>query len=200
MVRMAPEKAPLKNEFHFKNKKGFGLLEILLVMLLMGSMATLLIPMLTGFLPRYTQDEFVNKVDALFFTAWQQALVSQKIHRIMFTIPGRTIQIERERENAVHEKDAFEPLTATLFSTKYTWPESIELKQFYIEGEESLQRPGIKIERLWFYIVPDGLTQSVIINAIDTNMRDTQNNPLPLSLVINPFNARIKKYDTFQKP
>jgi hypothetical protein len=56
-----------------------------------------------------------------------------------------------------------------------------------------------KTEEMWFYVIPGGMAQDVIINFIDT--KDLYNNaPRSVGLVLNPFSAQFKIYDTFQKP
>jgi hypothetical protein len=43
------------------------------------------------------------------------------------------------------------------------------------------------------------MAQDVVMNFIDT--KDTQDGkPLQVGLVLNPFTAQFKTYDTFQKP
>ena len=74
-----------------------------------------------------------------------------------------------------------------------------QIKQFNIEGFDEMSRYGVgrKTTEMWFYIMPDGLTQEVTINALDT--KDLKNNkPRPFSLVLSPFSAIFKYYDTFQ--
>ena len=54
-----------------------------------------------------------------------------------------------------------------------------------------------KAARVWFFISPDGKTQSVIVNLIDQTNNE---NPYLLSLVLNPFSGQFEVYDSFQKP
>ena len=85
-------------------------------------------------------------------------------------------------------------------SSTYEWAENIVIKQFYIDKDEMITRPGIKTEQVWFYIAPDGLVQPVVINMLDTSETDAQGKAVTMSLVMNPFTGKFKEYDEFQKP
>ena len=52
---------------------------------------------------------------------------------------------------------------------------------------------------VWFYIIPEGMTQDVVLNFIDTNDA-YDGHPRQVGLVLNPFTAQFKEYDEFQKP
>ena len=56
-----------------------------------------------------------------------------------------------------------------------------------------------KTASVWFYIIPEGMVQNVVINMTDTkDVRDNQ--ARPVGLILNPFSAQLKIYDSFQKP
>ena len=44
------------------------------------------------------------------------------------------------------------------------------------------------------------MTQDVIINFYDTKDVLPDESPRPVGLVLNPFSAQLKEYDTFKKP
>lgn len=165
----------------------------------MGLVAAVVVPNLQRLFPAYEQRSFIARLSALVQFGWQQALATQKVHRIFFDIDKRLIRLEQEAEKKTHlEQPEFKLVTMPYTQTEIIWPEALELKQFYINTVEYIARPGIKTETTWFFIVPDGLCQSVIINfqVRDTDAQEAQK----ISLVLNPFTARFKQYDTFQKP
>ena len=51
---------------------------------------------------------------------------------------------------------------------------------------------------VWFYIMPDGTSQSIIINIEEQELNDVSNNLFALS--INPFYSQVTEYETFQTP
>ncbi len=181
-------------------KNGFTFLELVVVIMLLGIVATIVVPNLQQLLPAYKRKEFLTQVSALVRLTWQQALITQKAHRVFFDLEKRVLRIEIETDKKDKTgKPAFEPAAIAYLSTNYQWADAIKIKQFFIEGEEMLARPGIKTEQVWFYIAPDGLAQEVVINLIDSSDIDAQGKPAPVGLVLNPFSAEFKSYEEFQK-
>lgn len=184
------------------NKTGFTLIELMLAMVIMGIMAALILPTLQQLQPQSTQREFARRFNELCALSWQHALTSQRVHRIMFDLKKRrmSIEVESAQPETLQKEPTFEPLTINYARTDYTWPQSIAIRQFYINGTERLQQIGVKTDSVWFYIVPDGLTQDVIVNVVDTQEVDAQGASLKMGLTVNPFTAQVRRYDTFQKP
>ena len=110
------------------------------------------------------------------------------------------VQIESQPSTSLTKEADFKDVAIQFVNTQYTWPEQLSFKHMYINGQEKLQQAGVKVTTAWFYIIPDGLTQDVIINTVDTKLLDAQGAPVKMGLVVNPFTAQVKRYDTFQKP
>jgi prepilin-type N-terminal cleavage/methylation domain-containing protein len=181
-------------------KNGFSLLELMVAIFLFGIVATFIVPNLQNFIPGYQRKTFLNNLEVLVQVAWQQSIITQKAHRVFFDIPQRTARIEIETDKKGKEGDsAFEPITIAYLATVYQWPVTIEFKQFFIEDREMISRAGVKTEQVWFYISPDGLAQSVIINIVDNAEVDQRGKPIAIGLRLNPFSARFKEYEQFQK-
>lgn len=160
----------------------------------MGLLAAVVVPNLQRLFPGYERRAFIEQFSALVQFGWQQALATQKVHRIFFDIDNRLIRLEQEAEKKDHiGQIEFQPVVLPYIKTDIIWPETLALKQFYIEKTEYIARAGIKTETTWFFIVPDGLCQPVIINFQGPEEKQ-------ISLVLNPFTARFKQYDYFQKP
>ncbi|MEX0940272.1 MAG: type II secretion system protein [Candidatus Babeliales bacterium] len=181
-------------------KKGFTFLELVVVIMLIGLLATIVVPNLQNVIPGYKRKEFLSRLTGLVRLSWQQALITQRAHRVLFDLEKRIVQVEIESEKKDKKaKPLFEPIKISYLNSTYQWTENIEIKQFFVEGKELIARPGIKTEQVWFYIAPDGLAQEVIINFVDTAQLDA-GRPTTISLVLNPFSAQFREYDTFQKP
>ncbi|QQR63205.1 hypothetical protein IPH67_01890 [bacterium] len=86
--------------------------------------------------------------------------------------------------------------------TRCEIPPFIEIKQFFIEGFDEIARyQGNKnAARVWFFLVPEGMAQKVVINMFDNGSKDEKGNPRSIGLVLNPLTARFYVYDEFQKP
>ncbi len=190
-----------------KHRAGFTLLELLLAMLIIGIVGGALIPQLVQMQPNYERKQFITKLNALVRYSWQQAITTRLVHRILFDFKKRTAtaQVQKkpsetdQEKTPKKEKEDFAPVKGGYISSSFTWPDSIEIKQFKIEGFDEMQRfAGRKTDTLWFYIVPDGMTQVVTINFLDKEQL-IDGKPQQMGLVLNPFFAQFKVYDAFQK-
>lgn len=186
---------------YIKIKKGFTFLELVVVIMILGVMATIIVPNLQRLSPRYKRNEFLSQLGALVRLSWQQALITQKVHRVFFDVEKRIVRVDcvTEKKDKAGSPD-FQPVSIAYLNTSYQWSPALEFKQFYIGKDEMLARPGIKTDQIWFYTVPDGLAQDVIINIVDIGETDAQGKPVRIGLVLNPFSAVFKEYEEFQKP
>lgn len=181
------------------NRAGFSLLELLIVIAIAGVMGAALIPLLTSMQPGYGRKQFVSKLNSLVQFGWQQAVITKKVHRVLFDIKNRKASLEVEAEKSTQAKVVFEPLKQAFMSTAMTWSDSIIIKQLFIEGFDEMKRfTSGKTETVWFYIVPDGMVQAVTINFLDKEQL-IDGKPKPVGLVLNPFTAQFKVYHAFAK-
>lgn len=179
------------------SKAGFTFLELLVVVLLLGIITAIVIPNFQQRTPKYKRQEFVDKLNALAFLGWQQALQTQKLHRLFFDLDKNIVQLEIEQQKT-GGKQAFNVVQQVYQETQYKWPDNIEIKQFVINGVNEMAG-GKKVKTIWFFIVPNGLAQEVIINAIDTAEQTAAGKDREIGLVLNPFTAQFKAYDYFAK-
>jgi len=181
------------NESH-RNKSGFTLIELIFVILIIGFISAMALPTLR-LISGDKRAELVNQLSHLVQIAWQNAVVTGKVHRIVFDTTNHEIKAEmRELTNSSdHSKNktgekAGEYISASgaYFKASIKWDsELFPIKDWYI---------GTKAEAsssLNFLVFPEGLAQPVIINFASES---------PLSMVLNPFSAQFKDYDTYQTP
>jgi len=182
-------------------KSGFSLLELLIVLALIGVLGSAVMPNLKRTTPRYEREEFIARFNALTQLGWQQALVSNKAQQISVDVAKKIIFLLSATGDVDRlGEPVFKPAMGLVQSTSLPIPDQFEIKQFFIEGFDMMGKwTKSKTEEMWFYIVPQGMAQDVIVNFVDT--KDTQDNaPRPVGLVLNPFSAQFKIYDAFQKP
>lgn len=172
-------------------RPGFTLIEIMIALFIVGMALALILPQFQRARPGADRDDFINNVRSLVTLAWQQALLSHKIHRILFSLQDRTVRIEKEQEK--DGKTTWVPLKGLIVPTNVKWSKNLEIRQFLIEGSDQLSRfgPGKQVTEVYFFIMPDGMTQPVTINLIDKSGGRGQR-PQTFSMILNPFSAQFK--------
>ena len=178
-------------------KKGFTLIEILIAIAFIGLMATVVVPNLGRRKPKEERKAFIAKLNSLVQLSWQNAILTGKLQRVLFDFTNQRVTLEQSTDTKGHK---FAPLKRSYLQTEIAWPQRYQVKNFFIEGfDEATRFVGKKTGQTWFYIVPDGLTQRVTINLLDTADKGADRRPAKVGLVLNPFNARFNVYDTFKK-
>lgn len=186
-------------------KPAFTLIELLIAVAIIGTLAVVTVP---RFVLRaragYERKQFIAQLDSLVALGWQQAIISQKTQAIDINFETRQVTLEtetteRDRDN---EKGTylFKPVTGTFLQTEIAIPTELSLASLFIEGKSELGRTSKEKAHFWFFIVPEGLAQEVIINLTDKKDLDSDGRPYQVGLVLNPFMVRFKEYDSFQKP
>ncbi len=200
MVQLKAQTLLLRIALVLGTKPGFSFLEIVVVLLILGLIGSVIIPNLQFRAADYQRKELVQKLGALVRAGWQQALQSQQLHRVWFDLKTKIVRLERVIEpRGEGQKPRYEPVNVAYATTQFTLPDAITIKQFFIQSSDALNQPGIKVESVWFYIVPEGLVQEVIINALDGNDIDPQGQAHQFSLIVNPFTAQLSLYESFSK-
>jgi prepilin-type N-terminal cleavage/methylation domain-containing protein len=202
MVRMAKVlQKKSRSVFGVNNRSGFTLLELLITIAIIGLISAIIVPNLQRTTPRYEREAFIARFNTLVQYGWLQALLTHKIQKITVDVGKKKISLMESGD----EKDRlgeliFKPIPDPVDDTEIVIPDQIQIKQFFIEGFDMMTKfARSKTATTWFYIVPEGMAQNVVINFLDTqDLRDDQ--PRQVALVLNPFTALFKTYDTFQKP
>lgn len=132
---------------------------------------------------------------------WQQALATHTMQRVNVDVGKKMITLtqdsgEKDRSGEI----VFKPNVNAVQDIFCPIADQIIIKQFFIEGFDMMAKfSRSKTASVWFYIIPEGMAQDVVINGMDT--KDTNGDqPRAFGLVLNPFTAQFKTYDEFQKP
>jgi prepilin-type N-terminal cleavage/methylation domain-containing protein len=179
-----------------RTKPAFGLLELLIVIAIMALLLTIAVPQFSSFIPHYQRIQFLNRLNSLTQAGILRSLKNKKFHTITFDLEKALITLEEWSENEKKKSAIFHE---SLLTKPCPIPKNVELKQIFIENFDEIGKylGNKKAAQVWFFISPDGKTQSVIVNAIDQTSNE---NPHLLSLVLNPFSGQFEVYDSFQKP
>jgi len=181
------------------NRSGFTLIEIMVTLLIIGLMVAIVSPNFRRRQPEYERKQFLSSLNALMRLAAQQAAVTHKLHRVYFDFErGKEkvmVQIKGEGQDEKGQQ-IFKTIKAPYLHSTLTWPKTLPPQSFIIEGTDELAQKTDK--KIWFFIMPEGLTQNVIINVYDKNPA-YRGKPKQIGLVLNPFSAQFKIYESFQK-
>ncbi len=179
-------------------KQGFSLIELLVAIAIVLLMATISVPAYKTLFPNIERNNFLSKLEQLTTFAWHNALTTNKINAIVFDIRESKVRVQEDSgARDTTGKITLKNIQKAHVQTSMAIPKSLEIKNFIIEGFDEASKGG-RLENAYFYIMPDGLAQQVTINMIDTAQR-VGGRAQQIGLVLNPFSARFKVYDQFQK-
>lgn len=198
MVKMLQK----KNIFPSGNKPGFSLLEIVIVIALIGLLFAVGLPNLMGRKKLNERNEFFSELNTVMSEIWLRGLEKNVIHQVTFDLEHRKFVVKEKTENLdADKKPVFAPIPLYFAHAQYQWPESFEIQQLFVQNKDELATGGISrtTENVWFYIMPGGASQEVIVNIVDQES-DSDLEGKPFSIVLNPFTVQCEMYDHFQKP
>lgn len=182
-------------------RRGFTLIEIMIAIAIIAMVMAVAIPNFRGRSPRYERESFIAQVNGIMQVAWQHTLATNALHRVTFDLKKRRVSIDSAPPGAEQKKGdpEFTVLKSWHAPTSFSWEKQFKVKQFLIQGFDEMTRSAHRqTQEVYFFIMPDGITQQITINLLDT--KDTiGNKPRKFGLVLNPFSAQFDTYDTFQK-
>lgn len=182
------------------SKSGFTLIEILVAIAIIAVVATVVVPNLWQRKPYYERQQCVRDLNALSNMAWQKAITTHKIHKVHFDLGRRMVFLQVESDDRDDKGEpVFVPVKGAYTVTSFSWPKNLEIRNFFIEGFDEIGKyQSGHAQEVWYFVYPEGRAQPVIINMIDTKDRFA-GKPRQIGLVLNPFSALFKEYDTFQQ-
>lgn len=182
------------------NVPGYSLTQLVFVMAIVAVLGAVALPNLLQRMASYERKAVVTRLNACMAEVWQQGLASQKIQKVAFDLKNRAICLEQESDeiDPVTQDAVYKPVLAK-YAGRITWPESFQIKQFFVQGVDEMLSQQ-QTDTVWFYILPGGMAQEVIINLSDTKNAARDQDGKKMSLVLNPFTVQFKTYDDFQSP
>lgn len=189
------------NVFIRKAQAGFTIIELMIVIALIGVMAIIVVPVFRSDNTSQARQEMAGKLNMLVSTAQYNAIASGNITRVVFDLKKAQISLEElAKQKDSLGQDKYDLLKIDYNDTSLAWDQNLQIKEFYINNQNALSSDEGSSAKVWFYIVPDGNAQNVMINFTDTHENEKLNEIIEYSLVLNPFTVQFKLYDMFQRP
>ena len=176
-----------------QNKQsGFSLLEILIVLLMISLFGAFVAP---TFMTKKSvaKQKFIAEFATLMQDTLYQAISTKSIHQVYFDFDNNVI-IAKEQNSQKQDSNKHKNFSDTFIDKVHISPQ-FTFHNFYIQATDEVQQ-GKVLHDAWFYIMPDGTSQAVIMN-IEDNSQDPSKQ---FSITINPFYSQVQADETFQKP
>lgn len=174
------------------SSKGFTLLEIIVALTIIAIITAIALPRIRY---RGTQplDELAESLNRLTRLAYGRAIMTGTLHRIVFKMSEpREVRLEVQDGAKRTGEPTFTRVMGAMIPSSFLWDKRFEVRNFYIRTVDEARTGTLK--DAWFYIVPEGLAQDIIINVEDQETQARR------GFVLNPFTVKFALYDTFQKP
>ncbi len=180
-------------------RKGFTIIELLIVIAIIGIIMSVAGVNVFGRSALAQRKAFVASLNKLLATGWDAAIKSRTIHIVRFDAKERFVRLESVVSFDSQGKPKTKPVTGQYADAVMDIPEQFEIKNFVINGTDAVAEWHGNLKDVYFYIMPDGMSQEVTINMLDTSGVQDNKPPHPMGLVLNPFSVQFDVYDALQK-
>lgn len=176
-----------------KNKQAFSLIEIMVVIGIIMLMTAISVPAFKNFFPKADRNAFIADLNALTNLAWRNALVTNRVHMILFDFQKRTISARmvtaQKDEKGEHGAPVSQAIKGSFVKNTIIIPQRFNFTQFSIENIDELAT--VKRTHVWFFINPNGIAQNVRVAFIDTKEKQVGKRSRLVRLQLNPFSAQF---------
>lgn len=178
-------------------RSAFTMVEMMVVLLLIGVVASYLLPRLNRRSPAVEWATILRDLDNIIFFTRQEAIANQKVYRLAFKSNNKApdeVRIEQELDDLEKPgKKIYQLVSSYYFTTTYLFDPAIKLDAVYLGKQEMLaDQRGVA----YCYVISDGLVQDVMIHLV----RKLDNVETKGSFRMNPFFGKFEFYEGAVKP
>lgn len=183
----------------FGNKSGFTLLEMMIVVAIFGIMAIIIIPRFSGRNPAKQREQFVAELNRLLRYAAADALASSAIFKVTIDVAHKRIGVEQQTAQKNDKGEFIYRVPRRPYALHpLPIPAHYHIQNIVIEGFDEMTRlTGGKTTTVWFYLMPQGVAQSVVINMVDRTDTNLSSKGQPVGLVLNPLSVQFRAHNAF---
>lgn len=178
-------------------QRAFTIIEMMVVIFLIGVMATFIIPRIAYKPPKAEWNSVLDELNNIALFARQEAIANHQTYRLNFKSNGNkpdTVTIEQETENPEKpEKKIYKQAKSYYLKTQYQIHPSIKIKAFYHGKKNELTSDD---GNTLCYIIPDGLVQDILIHFT----KNEKGLEYHTSLRMMPFYGKFEMEEGFVKP
>lgn len=178
------------------SRKGFTLIELMVVLALIGLLISMVAPRFTRRSPSSDWKVIVDELNNLAQFARQESIAEQVPFRLNFS-KGKNhapdvVVVEHMTTTDEGGKREFSLVTSPYMKTRYEFAENVRLKAIYLGKQELLQETG----QAGCYLVPEGLIQDVFIQLV----RQEDGKEEAVTLKMLSFDGRFELIEKLVRP
>ncbi|MGD1997484.1 MAG: prepilin-type N-terminal cleavage/methylation domain-containing protein [Candidatus Dependentiae bacterium] len=144
-----------------RGRPAFSMLEILVVLFIIGMMASLVGPRMVKRSPDATWPAVSDEFNNMLYFARQEAITSQQVHRLVFDQKKGMARVEVDVGESKPGVRDYQEIHSHYFTSSYTLPDSLRLVSCK-RGKKDLfdENKGIA----YCYVVPHGLVEDLTLH------------------------------------